>query len=124
MTARAMLLSLGIVLCSSAVVSGQDAVTPTSDAQATTPGPRFLALDLFGGGVTTGDTTEPEEGEAAFHRKLEYLTDFGTQIGIPDVPLQVLSQVMLAVPLWLLYELGIILARFVGTPASRTDEAA
>ncbi|HET9133791.1 MAG TPA: preprotein translocase subunit SecA [Gemmatimonadales bacterium] len=38
-----------------------------------------------------------EEGEAAFQRKLEYLTDFGVQIGIPDVPLQVLSQVMLSV---------------------------
>jgi sec-independent protein translocase protein TatC len=35
-------------------------------------------------------------------------------IGAIFTPPDVLSQVMLAVPLWLLYELGIILARFVG----------
>jgi len=37
------------------------------------------------------------EGEAAFHRKVDYLQDFGRKIGIPDVDQQVLSQVMLAV---------------------------
>ena len=37
------------------------------------------------------------EGEAAFERKVTYLQKFGAQIGIPDVDLQVLSQVMLAV---------------------------
>jgi sec-independent protein translocase protein TatC len=35
-------------------------------------------------------------------------------IGAIFTPPDVLSQVMLAVPLWLLYELGIIMARFVG----------
>ena len=37
------------------------------------------------------------EAEATFTRKVEYLTDFGRKIGIPDVDLQVLSQVMLSV---------------------------
>jgi preprotein translocase subunit SecA len=37
------------------------------------------------------------EGEEAFRRKVEYLSDFGKTIGIPDVDSQVLSQVMLAV---------------------------
>jgi preprotein translocase subunit SecA len=37
------------------------------------------------------------EGEDAFRRKVEYLSDFGKTIGIPDVDSQVLSQVMLAV---------------------------
>ena len=35
--------------------------------------------------------------EEAFERKIAYLKDFGTKIGVPDVELQVLSQVMLAV---------------------------
>ncbi|MBA2293276.1 MAG: preprotein translocase subunit SecA [Gemmatimonadales bacterium] len=38
-----------------------------------------------------------EEGEAAFTRKVEYLEQFGKQIGYDDVDLQVLSQVMLGV---------------------------
>jgi sec-independent protein translocase protein TatC len=39
-------------------------------------------------------------------------------VGAIFTPPDVLSQVMLALPLWLLYELGIILARFVGRPAA------
>jgi sec-independent protein translocase protein TatC len=42
-------------------------------------------------------------------------------IGAIFTPPDVLSQVMLAVPLWLLYELGIILARFVEKPAGKSD---
>jgi len=42
-------------------------------------------------------------------------------VGAVFTPPDVLSQVMLAVPLWLLYELGIILARFVEKPAGVTD---
>ena len=42
-------------------------------------------------------------------------------VGAVFTPPDVLSQVMLAVPLWLLYELGIILARFVSRPAGSTD---
>jgi preprotein translocase subunit SecA len=38
-----------------------------------------------------------EEGEAAFHRKVEYLREFGRTIHIPDVDGQILSQVMQAV---------------------------
>ncbi|NOT06803.1 MAG: preprotein translocase subunit SecA [Gemmatimonadales bacterium] len=38
-----------------------------------------------------------EEGDAAFHRKVEYLQEFGRGIGIADVDQQVLSQVMLSV---------------------------
>jgi preprotein translocase subunit SecA len=37
-----------------------------------------------------------EEGEAAFTRKEEYLRDFGKTIGVSDVDVQVLSQVMLS----------------------------
>ncbi|MDQ2669747.1 MAG: preprotein translocase subunit SecA [Gemmatimonadota bacterium] len=37
------------------------------------------------------------EGEAAFQRKIEYLSDLGRKVGIPDVDGQVLSQVMLQV---------------------------
>ena len=37
------------------------------------------------------------EGEAAFHRKVEYLRDFGKKINLPDVDGQILSQVMQAV---------------------------
>jgi preprotein translocase subunit SecA len=38
-----------------------------------------------------------QEGEQSFHRKVEYLADFGKTIGLPDVDAQVLSQVMLSV---------------------------
>ena len=44
-------------------------------------------------------------------------------IGAIFTPPDVLSQVMLAVPLWLLYELGIVLARFVEKPAGASDYA-
>src|SRR4029078_2562977 len=37
------------------------------------------------------------EGEGGFVRKVEYLQEFGRQIGIADVDQQVLSQVMLSV---------------------------
>ncbi|MBX3147126.1 MAG: preprotein translocase subunit SecA [Gemmatimonadales bacterium] len=37
------------------------------------------------------------EGEASFQRKVDYLKEFGTAIGIADVDQQVLSQVMLGV---------------------------
>jgi preprotein translocase subunit SecA len=37
------------------------------------------------------------EGDATFHRKIEYLQEFGRAIGIRDVDAQVLSQVMLSV---------------------------
>ena len=39
-------------------------------------------------------------------------------VGAIFTPPDVISQVMLAVPLWLLYELGIVAARVVGRPAS------
>lgn len=45
-------------------------------------------------------------------------------IGAIFTPPDVLSQVMLAVPLWLLYELGIVLARFVEKPAGASDYVA
>jgi sec-independent protein translocase protein TatC len=38
-------------------------------------------------------------------------------VGAVFTPPDVLSQVMLAVPLWVLYEVGLVLARFVGKPA-------
>jgi sec-independent protein translocase protein TatC len=43
-------------------------------------------------------------------------------VGAVFTPPDVLSQLMLAVPLWLLYELGLQLARFVSVPAADGDE--
>jgi sec-independent protein translocase protein TatC len=42
-------------------------------------------------------------------------------IGAIFTPPDVISQILLAVPLWLLYELGIVLARFVEKPAGESD---
>ena len=42
-------------------------------------------------------------------------------IGAIFTPPDVLSQLMLAVPIWLLYELGLLLARFVSVPAKEGD---
>ena len=45
-------------------------------------------------------------------------------VGAIFTPPDVVSQLMLAVPLWLLYELGLLLARFVSVPAVGPDEGA
>jgi sec-independent protein translocase protein TatC len=45
-------------------------------------------------------------------------------VGAVFTPPDVLSQVMLAVPLWILYELGIILARFISRPAEASRDGA
>jgi sec-independent protein translocase protein TatC len=45
-------------------------------------------------------------------------------IGAIFTPPDVISQVMLAVPLWLLYELGIVLARFAARPAVMSEDLA
>jgi sec-independent protein translocase protein TatC len=42
-------------------------------------------------------------------------------IGAIFTPPDVVSQLLLAIPLWLLYELGILLARFIGTGPTRAD---
>jgi sec-independent protein translocase protein TatC len=42
-------------------------------------------------------------------------------IGAIFTPPDVISQLMLAIPLWLLYELGIVLARFIGTGPTRDE---
>ena len=42
-------------------------------------------------------------------------------IGAIFTPPDVISQLMLAIPLWLLYELGLLLARFVSVPAADAD---
>ena len=42
-------------------------------------------------------------------------------IGAIFTPPDVVSQLLLAIPLWLLYELGIVLARFIGTGPTRAD---
>jgi sec-independent protein translocase protein TatC len=44
-------------------------------------------------------------------------------VGAIFTPPDVLSQVMLAVPLWLLYELGLLVARFVSTAKRDTETA-
>ena len=43
-------------------------------------------------------------------------------VGAVFTPPDVVSQLMLAVPLWLLYELGLLLARFVDVPRTDADE--
>jgi sec-independent protein translocase protein TatC len=43
-------------------------------------------------------------------------------VGAIFTPPDVISQFMLAVPLWLLYELGIVLARFVGKSSGTAEE--
>ncbi len=45
-------------------------------------------------------------------------------LGAIFTPPDVISQVMLAVPLWFLYELGILLARFVGRSSGAAEEGA
>jgi sec-independent protein translocase protein TatC len=45
-------------------------------------------------------------------------------VGAIFTPPDVISQVMLAVPLWFLYELGILLARFVERPSGAPEEGA
>jgi len=45
-------------------------------------------------------------------------------IGAIFTPPDVISQVMLALPLWFLYELGILLARFVGKSSAAAEEGA
>jgi sec-independent protein translocase protein TatC len=45
-------------------------------------------------------------------------------VGAIFTPPDVISQVMLAVPLWFLYELGILLARFVGRSPGAAEEGA
>ncbi len=45
-------------------------------------------------------------------------------VGAIFTPPDVLSQLMLAVPLWLLYELGLFLARFISEPAKDGDAEA
>jgi preprotein translocase subunit SecA len=62
----------------------------------------LVAPDAVASGADTRDVAAvvaaaQAEGEAAFHRKVEYLQDFGRKIGIADVDQQVLSQVMLSV---------------------------
>ena len=42
-------------------------------------------------------------------------------VGAIFTPPDVISQLMLAVPLWLLFELGVVLARFVAIPAEKTE---
>jgi len=42
-------------------------------------------------------------------------------VGAIFTPPDVISQSLLAVPLWLLYELGLVLARFVATPEPEVE---
>lgn len=44
-------------------------------------------------------------------------------VGAVFTPPDVISQCLLAVPLWVLYEIGLLLARFVGTPARGEERA-
>jgi sec-independent protein translocase protein TatC len=44
-------------------------------------------------------------------------------VGAIFTPPDVVSQLMLAIPLWLLYELGLLLARFAVPPAAEGEEA-
>jgi sec-independent protein translocase protein TatC len=44
-------------------------------------------------------------------------------VGAVFTPPDVVSQLLLAIPLWLLYELGLLLARFVSTPRRSEEQA-
>jgi sec-independent protein translocase protein TatC len=44
-------------------------------------------------------------------------------IGAIFTPPDVISQVMLAVPLWILYELGIVVARLIGRSPASSEQA-
>ena len=50
-----------------------------------------------------------------------YVIVGATVVGAVFTPPDVVSQLLLAVPLWLLYELGLVFARFVVPPASAED---
>jgi sec-independent protein translocase protein TatC len=50
-----------------------------------------------------------------------YVIVGATVIGAIFTPPDVVSQLLLAIPLWLLYELGLVLARFVEPPGRRRD---
>src|SRR5690242_18965118 len=52
-----------------------------------------------------------------------YVVVGSCMIGALFTPPDVISQFMLAVPLWFLYELGLVLARFVGRPSAATEAA-
>ena len=47
----------------------------------------------------------------------QFLAEFAAIFTPPDV----VSQLMLAIPLWLLFELGLVLARFVGAGPTRAE---
>jgi len=59
--------------------------------------PAALAAASDTGDLAAAVRAAQAEGEAAFHRKVDYLREFGRGIGIPDVDQQILSQVMLSV---------------------------
>jgi sec-independent protein translocase protein TatC len=42
-------------------------------------------------------------------------------VGAVFTPPDVISQLMLAIPLWLLFELGLVLARIIGTGPTRKE---
>ena len=44
-------------------------------------------------------------------------------IGAVFTPPDVISQLLLAIPLWLLFELGLLLARFIAVPAPADEES-
>src|SRR5207237_10749687 len=50
-----------------------------------------------------------------------YVIVGATVVGAVFTPPDVVSQLLLAVPLWLLYELGLVFARFVTPPVSAED---
>ena len=53
-----------------------------------------------------------------------YVIVGATVIGAIFTPPDVISQLLLAIPLWLLYEFGLLLARFVTPPARQAEEEA
>lgn len=66
--------------------------------------------------VRTGATTRE-----ALAAKRPYVIVGAFVLGMLLTPPDVISQVLLAVPVYLLYELGILLARRTATPEERVD---
>jgi len=69
--------------------------------------------------VRSGATTRQ-----ALAAKRPYVIVAAFTIGMLLTPPDVISQVLLAVPVWLLFELGIFFSRWFGAPAQQGDEAA
>jgi len=69
--------------------------------------------------VKTGMTTTDK-----LNRKRPYIIVGAFVVGMMLTPPDVISQVLLAIPVWLLFELGVFMSRFISTAAAPSSAAA